>query len=81
MGEIGEWGVTGEPEWPESRSRRVTGRGGWSSLPRVTLVWIWWMLGVDALRERLVLRGAMDGREDRSGNLAVSGGVGMPFDE
>jgi hypothetical protein len=39
------------------------------------------MLGVDALRDRLVLRGAMAGREDRSGNFAVNGGVGIPFDE
>ena len=38
MGEIGEWGVTGESE---SRSRRPTGRGGGGgSRPRPTFVWI-----------------------------------------
>jgi hypothetical protein len=37
------------------------------------------MLGVLALRERAVLSGVMDGLDERSGSLAVRGGVGMPF--
>jgi hypothetical protein len=77
IGEIGEWGVIGESE---SRSRRPTGRGGGNSRPRLRLVWIWWIFGVLALRDRLVLSGAMEGRDERSGNLAVKGGVGIPFE-
>jgi hypothetical protein len=41
------------------------------------------MLGVLALLDRLVVRGAIIGREVRSGpvnDFAVKGGVGMPFE-
>jgi len=37
------------------------------------------MLGVLALRERAVLSGGTEGLEERSGNFAVRGGVGIPL--
>jgi len=79
MGELGENSVVGESE---SRFPRPTGRGGGKSRPRPTFVWIWWMLGWLALRERVVLRGAIEGRCGRSGariEFAVNGGVGIPL--